>query len=146
MWILRLNAVLGSVVITVGFWLVWGELQPVLAATVALGVAAFLTWRGTTLARVWAWATLLLGLESLAWPLATMIRVWLQTAEPTDQQMGDMFISILFGLFSAIFWMSFSYGIFTWAKRQETETQPLPAQGSDGREQKKHRKKKRRFG
>ncbi len=145
MWVTRINAVLGSVVVTVGFWLMWGELQPLHAAMLALGVAAFLTWRGTTLARVWAWATLLLGLESLAWPILTMVRVRMHTAEPTDQQMGDMLTSILFGLFSAIFWASFSYGIFNWVRRQESKTDPLPASGKDGKEHRKHRKKKRRL-
>ena len=144
-WVLRLHAVLGGVVITVGFWLMWGELLPGLAAIIALSVAAFLTWRGTTLGRVWGWATLLLGLESLAWSILTMVRVRMDTGEPTDQQMGDMLTAILFGVPSAIFWLSFSYGIFNRVWRQETESRPLPAQGSDGREQKKHRKKERRF-
>jgi hypothetical protein len=33
-------------------------------------------------------------------------------AQPTDQQMGLILTSMLFGLFSSIFWLTFSYGIF----------------------------------
>lgn len=108
----RLNAVLGSLIVTIGFWLMWGDVPVVAAVALALGIATFLAWRGSTIALVWAWTTLLLGLESLAWPIATMLRMRMMTAEPTEEQMGQMLIAILFGLFSAIFWMTFAYGIY----------------------------------
>lgn len=142
----RLNAVLGSAVVTVGFWLVWGELPLLVTTLLALGIAALLAWLGTTVATVWAWTTLLLGMESLAWPVTTMVRVRMETAEPTDQQMGDILTSVLFGLFSAIFWMTFSYGIFKLTRRGVAEGQAsaapfsqVEAGGKAGRKKRKRR-------
>lgn len=127
----RLNAVLGSLVVTVGFWLMWGDLPVIAAIALALGVAAFLAWRGSTIALVWAWSTFLLGLESLAWPMAMMVRMKMAAAEPAEEQMGQMLIAILFGLFSAIFWMTFAYGIY---KRlvQDKDGTAAPAGGDPG--------------
>lgn len=122
LWTPALNAALGSLVLTVGFWLMTGELSLPVAAAIALGSAGFLAWRGTTVGAVWAWATLLLGLESLAWPITTMVRIRQATAAPTDEQMGQILTSILFGGFAAIFWMSFAYGIFRWIGRREAGT------------------------
>jgi hypothetical protein len=121
-WTPTLNAVLGSLVLTVGFWLMAGELSVPVAAAIALGSAGFLAWRGTTVGAVWAWATLLLGLESLAWPITTMVRIHRATAAPTDEQMGQILTSFLFGGFAAIFWMSFAYGIFRRIGRPEGGT------------------------
>ncbi len=115
MGMLQLNAVLGSLVVTLGFWLVWGQLPVLLFALVGVGVAAFLLWRAETIGAIWAWATLLLGVESFAWPVATMVQVKLageQGAQPTDEQMGLILTAVLFGLFSSIFWLTFSYGLF----------------------------------
>ena len=53
-----------------------------------------------------------LGLESFAFPVATMVQIRMTTAQPTDEQMGQMLTAILFGVFSSIFWLTFSYGIF----------------------------------
>lgn len=110
----KLNAVLGSLVVTIGFWIMWGELSPAVAAAVALAVAGFLAWRGGTIAMVWAWATLLLGVESLSWPVVTMVRTRLAGPEPTEEQMTALLASVVFGLFSAVFWITFSYGLFRW--------------------------------
>lgn len=112
MWTPQLNAVLGSVVVTVGFWLTWGEFPLAGVVMLAVGVAGFLVWRGSTIAAVWAWTTLLLGVESLSWPIVTMIRIRQSGSDPTAQEMGQILTSVLFGLFSAIFWVTFSYGLF----------------------------------
>ena len=112
MLIPRLHAILGSLVVTVGFWLTWGELPLVAAIAVALGLVGFLTWRSSTIGTVWAWVTLLLGLESATWPFVTMVQVRLVTAEPTDEQMGAILHAVIWGLPAGIFWMSFSYGLF----------------------------------
>lgn len=109
---LRLNAVVGSVVVTLGFWMMWGELPPAATAVLAVVIALVLGWRSDSVAAVWGWVTALLGLESLAWPILTMVSIRMATASPTDQQMGEMLTAILFGLFSSIFWLTFSYGIF----------------------------------
>ena len=119
MWTPQLNAVLGSLAVTIGFWLTWGEMPLALAVVVAVCAAAFLTWQGSSIAVVWAWATLLLGVESLAWPIVTMVQVRMAVAEPTDEQMGQILIAVLFGLFSSIFWLTFAYGIFKWVWRKE---------------------------
>ena len=112
MGIVRLNALLGSLVVTVGFWLIWEELPLAVAVVWALLVAAFLIWQGSTIAAVWAWVTLVLGLESLTWPVVTMLRVRRATAEPTDQDVGLILTALLFGFFSSIFWLTFSFGIY----------------------------------
>jgi len=116
---LRLNAVLGSIVVTVGFWMTWGDLPPLAAGALALAVAALLLWRSPGIATVWAWTTLLLGVESLSWPILTMIRLRQPGSEPTEAEMSLISTSLFFGLFSAIFWMTFSYGIFRWQGNQE---------------------------
>lgn len=127
MGMLQLNAVLGSLVVTLGFWLVWGQLPVLLFALAGVGIAAFLLWRAETIGAIWAWATLLLGLESLAWPIATIVQVKLagdQGAQPTDEQMGLILTAVLFGLFSSIFWLTFSYGLFkrmVWKQQELAE-------------------------
>jgi hypothetical protein len=121
MWTPKLNAVLGSLVVTLGFWMLWGEAPVVFLVAVALATAGFLAWRGGTVAVVWTWATLLLVLESIAWPIVTMVRVRLVSAEPNEQQMGDILTSVLFGLFSGIFWMTFAWGIYKRMERKEEE-------------------------
>ncbi|MBI5411508.1 MAG: hypothetical protein HZA21_05915 [Nitrospirae bacterium] len=121
MWTPRLNAVLGSLVVTIGFWMTWGEMPPALTVLLALVVAVFLDRQGSMIARVWAWATLLLGLESLAWPIVTMVRIRMASAEPSDQEMGLILTAVLFGLVSSIFWLTFAYGIFKWIRRKEAE-------------------------
>lgn len=122
---IHLNAVGGSLVVGIGFWLIWREWLAV--TLVLLAVALFLVRVGRSIARVWAWATLLVGVDSFAWPIVTMIRVHLETGEPTDQQMVEILNALLFGLFFAIFWASFSYGLFNWARRQETGSGPAGA-------------------
>ena len=141
-WAIWVNVALGTLVVTVGLWLMWGELSTLLTGLVALGVTGFLVWRGTTVARVWAWATLLLGVECFAWPVVTMIRVRMETAEPTEQQMGDMLTSVLFGLVSAIFWTTFSYGIFRLMREREAKANPQLAR-TEGRAAQRTGKKKR---
>jgi hypothetical protein len=132
MWWIRLNAVLGSLVVTLGFWIIWGELP--LAMMVALGLAGagLLAWLSQTIGAVWAWATLFLGIESLAWPIVTMMQVRMAEAEPTEQQMGLILTAMLFGLFSAIFWMTFAYGIFKWM-RKKTDSTSEPAKPTKGK-------------
>jgi hypothetical protein len=120
-WTVHINAALASLVVTLGFWMIWEALPLTLVVAVALGIGMFLTWRTATVAGVWAWATLLLGLESLAWPIVTMVQVRLSAVEPTEQQMGVILMAVLFGLFSSIFWLTFSYGIFKWVRRKAEE-------------------------
>lgn len=115
----KLHAVAGAVVVTVGFWLAVGAVPRELLAAIALGVAGFLVWQGTTLGRLWAWASLLLGLDSLAWPIVTMVRISRAAEQPTDQQMGLILTSVVAGLFASVFWVSFAWGVFRWVQRRE---------------------------
>lgn len=123
-WTPQLNAVLGSLVVTVGFWIIWGAVPIWWSVAIALVVAGFLAWQATTIGLVWAWSTLLLGCESLAWPIATMVQVRSATSEPTDEQMGEILNAVLFGLFSSVFWISFAYGLFKRARRPAATTPP----------------------
>jgi hypothetical protein len=111
-WTPQLNAGLGSVVVAVGAWLAWDQLSLFGAVLVMAVVAAFLLWRGRTVGLVWAWSTLLLGVECFAWPLITMIQIRSATTQPSDEQMGTILSAVLMGLFSAVFWIAFSYGLF----------------------------------
>ena len=131
MWTPQLHAVLGAIVVTVGFWLVWGELPVALGAVIALAAAGFLAWQGTTIAHVWAWTCLLLGFASAAWPVATMVQVRRMTAEPSDEQMGLILTAVVAGLLSSVFWTSFAFGIFRWIKRKELEQAEVEAKALD---------------
>ena len=121
---LRIHAIAGSVVVTLGFWMMWGELPATAAAAVAIVVALVLLYVSGSAAAVWGWVTALLGLESLAWPILTMVSIRMTTATPSDQQMGDMLTAILFGIFSSIFWLTFSYGIFKKLRSGSEPSQP----------------------
>jgi hypothetical protein len=111
-WNPKLNALLGSLVVAAGAWLAWDSLSPWGVVLVAGCAAGFLIWQGRTIGLVWAWATLLLGLESLAWPIVTMVQVRSTTTEPTDEQMGTILSAVVTGLLSAVFWITLSYGLF----------------------------------
>ncbi|TKS63810.1 MAG: hypothetical protein EWM73_01090 [Nitrospira sp.] len=124
-WNPQLNALLGSLVVAAGAWLAWDSLSPWGVFLVAGGVAGFLVWQGRTIGLVWAWATLLLGLESLAWPIVTMVQIRSTTTEPTDEQMGTILSALVPGLLSAIFWVTLSYGLFKRA------SQPIAASSTD---------------
>ena len=142
-WSPQLNALLGSLVVAAGAWLAWDSL-PAWGIFLITGiVTGFLVWQGRTIGLVWAWATLLLGLESLAWPIVTMVQVRSITTEPTDEQLGTMLSAALTGLVSAVFWITFSYGFFKRASRpsavsssEETENH-LPASQSERPHKKK---------
>ena len=123
-WSLQLNAALGSLVVTFGLWLVWGE-APVLAlAAFALLLGVLLSWGSSSLAAVWAWSTALLGLESFALAVVTMIHGKLADREPTQEEMVSIFTAMVFGLFSSIFWLTFSYGIYKKFVRATSEPTP----------------------
>ncbi|MEY4526832.1 MAG: hypothetical protein RL768_551 [Nitrospirota bacterium] len=109
MW---LNISLGTLVAAIGFWLVWGTLMPGAVALWALLVGGFLHWRCRTVTEIWAWATLLLGVESFAWPLQLMIQLKSTAPAPSDDEMGTILSAVVLGLFSSVFWMSFAYGLF----------------------------------
>ena len=111
-----INVGLGSLVVAIGAWLAANGLSPFEAAAAAIAAAAFLWWQGRSLTLLWAWSTLLLGLECFAWPIVTMLQIRSAGAEPSEAEMGTILSAILMGLFSACFWIAFSYGLFKRAK------------------------------
>lgn len=109
---IRLNVLLGTSVVAIGFWLLWGSVPSALLAGWALAAGGLLWWRGQTITEVWAWSTLLLGLESFAWPLSLMIQLQGASESPSEEKMGTILSAVVLGLFSSVFWISFSYGLF----------------------------------
>ena len=124
LWTPRLNAALGSLVVAVGAWLAWDALSGLGALFVMAGIASFLLWRGRTIGLVWAWSTLFLGLECFAWPIMTMVRIRSATSQPSDEDMATILSAVLMGLFSAVFWIAFSYGLFKRAGGEVTGPTP----------------------
>ena len=115
-WILYVNIALGSVVVAVGAWLAGNGMSLHIPAAVAVAWAAFLWSRGQNITAIWAWSTLVLGLECFAWPITTMLQIRSAVAEPSDAEMGAILSATVMGLFSACFWIAFSYGLFKRAK------------------------------
>jgi hypothetical protein len=126
-WTLRINAALGSLVVTTGAWLAWEALAGIGTLLILVTAVCFLLWRGRTIRVIWAWSSLFLGIECLAWPIITMLRIRSATAQPSDEEMGTILSAVLMGLFSAVFWIAFSYGLFKGGGSnqvpQPTETQ-----------------------
>jgi hypothetical protein len=112
---MRFNLVLGTAVTTIGFWLLWGTTAVAIIPVWMTAVGAFLWWQVRTVTEVWAWSTLLLGLESFAWPLLLMIRLQ-SGSSPTEEEMATVLSAVVLGLFSSVFWISFSYGLFRRSK------------------------------
>ena len=134
MWSLQLNAALGSLVATFGLWFVWGEAPVIALVVVALLLGVLLSWASASLSAVWAWTTALLGVESLAMAVVTMIQGKLVDREPTEEEMVSMLTAMLFGLFSSIFWLTFSYGIFKKFVRADPTSSPEDRTMRPGRE------------
>jgi len=124
---MALNAMLGGLVVATGAWLAWNPVTVAGAGIIGVVTAGLLFWCGRSICQVWAWSTLLLGLESFAWPVITMVEIRSLGSEPTEEQMGTMLSALLTGLFSAVFWLSFSYGLF---KRAQPATAPTSFQST----------------
>lgn len=117
MWTTLINVLLAAIAVTIGFWIAWGELPVAAVVILACCVAGALLRLCASIGMIWAAATLLIGLESLAWPVVTMVQISGLTANPTDEQMTEILTSVVGGLFSSIFWLTFSWGIYRWTTR-----------------------------
>jgi hypothetical protein len=126
-WTPRLHAILGGIVVTIGAF-VMSEQAPAWTLILAAGATAFLWWQGRSIGAVWAWTTLGLGIESMTWPIVTMIQIRMEGNQPTEEQMGTILNAVLFGLFSSVFWVTFAFGLFK--RMREPNTPPLPPAGS----------------
>jgi hypothetical protein len=100
----------------------WEQAALVWILIFAVGATAFLWWQARSIAAVWAWTTLTLGVESMAWPIVTMIQIRMGGSQATDEQMGTILNAVLFGLFSSVFWVTFAFGLF---KRVRERNAPL---------------------
>jgi hypothetical protein len=125
-WVRPAHLMLGSLVVAVGALPAVDTLSLSRVALLAVVTGGFLLWHGSTIGLTWAWTTLLLGLQSLAWPLMTIYQIRQLTAEPHDDQMSTILTAVSFRLFSAVFWFSFSYGLFKRTGRDHSD-QPVTA-------------------
>ena len=116
---LLLNAVLGAMAVAGGLWLLQGGLSLAVTVLVVVGLTVALLKICQRVAQVWMWSTLLLGIESLAWPFQLLGELQQFGPEPPMEEMSKVFTAVLFGVFSGIFWLTFAYGLYR-------RTQPAP--------------------
>lgn len=107
-----INSVLGGMAVTVGLWLLLGDLSVATTVIIVVGGTIVLVRMSPTVAHVWAWSLFLLGLESLAWPFQMLGELSSLGPEPPLEDMQRIFTAVLFGLFSGVFWLTFAYGIY----------------------------------
>lgn len=121
---LLVNAVLGAMAVAGGLWFLQGGLS--LAVTVAVVAGLMVVFAKTChgVAQVWMWSTLLLGLESLAWPFLLMGELRQFGPEPPLEEMSKVFTAVLFGVFSGIFWLTFAYGLYRRTQPKTEEPSP----------------------
>ena len=135
------NAVLGAIAVTVGLWFLQGDLSSAVTIILIVGLTILYAKVCPSTAHVWMWSTLLLGLESLAWPFQMLGELQQFGPEPPIEEMSKVFTAVLFGLFSGIFWLTFAYGVYR-------RTQPKVESSSSGEpltsNQAKAQRKKRR--
>ena len=108
----QLNAVLGSLTVIVGLWLLIGAIPVPIGIGLAMSLAILLAWKCPSMGYIWAICTLLLGVESIAWPMMQIADLQKLGPEPPLEEMERIFTAVLFGLFSGVFWMTFAYGLF----------------------------------
>ena len=95
-----------------GLWLLLGGLSLAVTVAVVVGLTIMFAKICHDVAEVWMWATLLLGLESLAWPVLMLGELQQFGPEPPLEEMSKVFTAVLFGVFSGIFWLTFAYGLY----------------------------------
>lgn len=118
-----LNLLVGTAVATVGFWLIWGSVSPFIVLGWAFVVGLFLWVKAESISKVWAWSTLLLGLESFVWPIVLMVQLRGTSDMVPESEMGTILSAVVLGLFSSVFWVSFAYGLFN--RSRTTDSIPL---------------------
>ncbi len=127
-----LNIVLGTTVAAVGFWLIWGSVSPFIVLGWAFAVGLFLWVMADSISKIWAWSTLLLGIESFVWPIVLMLQLKGASDELPEAEMGTILSAVVMGLFSSVFWVSFSYGLFNRARKADSapsKERPAPMSG-----------------
>ena len=89
-WTPQLHAVFGGIVVAIGVFVMWEQAATTWALLVATASTAFLWWQGRSIAAVWAWTTLGLGIESMTWPIVTMIRMRMGGWESARRRGSDL--------------------------------------------------------
>jgi hypothetical protein len=124
-WTLQLHALLGGLVVAGGVFVMWEQAGVFWTLLIATVTTAFLLWRGRSIGTVWAWTTLGLGIESMTWPIVTMVRIRMEGTQPTEEQMGSILNAVLFGLFTSVFWVTFAFGLFKRLRDQSPPPVPV---------------------
>ena len=123
------NAVLGAMAVVGGLWLLSGGLSVAVTVMVVVGLVVVFAKTCPGVAHVWMWATVLLGIESLAWPVPLVLALRQLGPEPPLEAMSEVFTAVLFGVSSGIFWLTFAYGLYrrTYPKHAATPLTPNQA-------------------
>lgn len=119
---LLVNAVLGAMAVAGGLWFLQGGLSLTVTVLAVVGLTAVLANICQRVAQVWMWSTLLLGVESLAWPFQLVGELQQFGPEPPMEEMSKVFTAVLFGVFSGIFWLTFAYGLYRRSQPPSEET------------------------
>ena len=125
-WTPQLHAVLGGIVVAIGAFVMWEQAAAAWTLLFAAGAIAFLLWQARSIGAVWAWTTLGLGIESMTWPIMTMVQIRMSGSQPTEEQMGTILNAVLFGLFTSVFWVTFAFGLFKRLRERNAPPMPLP--------------------
>ncbi len=123
-WTPQFHALLGGLVIAIGILVMWEHAVLFWALLVGAVATAFLLWKGRNIGAVWAWTTLGLGVESLTWPIVTMVQMRMGGSEPTEAQMETVLNAVIFGLFTSVFWVTFAFGLFKRLREQQATMDP----------------------
>lgn len=123
-WAPQFHALLGGLVIAIGVVVMWEQAVLLWALLVGAIATAFLLWKGRNIGAVWAWTTLGLGVESMTWPIVTMVQMRMGGSEPTEAQMETILNAVIFGLFTSVFWVTFAFGLFKRLREQQAPMAP----------------------
>lgn len=132
-----MNAVLGAMAVTVGLWFLQGDLSSAVTIMMIVGLTILYAKVCPSSAHVWMWSTMLLGVESLAWPFQMMGELQKFGPEPPLEEMSKVFTAVLFGVFSGIFWLTFAYGIYRRTQPKTEESTPLSPNQAKAQRKKK---------
>ena len=134
---LLLNTVLGGMAVTVGLWFLRGDLSLAVTVLTVVGCTFVFIKICPSIAHVWMYTTLLLGVESLAWPLQMMGELRALGPEPPMEDMQRIFTAVLFGMFSGVFWLTFAYGIYRRTRPQVDSPVVMPLTANQAKAKRK---------
>jgi len=137
---LLLNAVIGGMAVAIGLWFLQGDLSSTMTVLTVVVCTVVFIKMSPTIAHVWMYATFLLGVESIAWPLQMMGELRNLGPEPPMEDMERIFTAVLFGMFSGVFWLTFAYGVY---RRTRPNTDSMEAAPLTANQAKAKRKKDR---